>query len=91
MNLYFLNANNEEILAKRDISQNADDMLAEALNDLKKRKPEVKSLYQRCWWDDHNRFWIDFGSHTEFYLCHEAKDMLKKESGKCTKDYCEFN
>lgn len=90
MNLYFLNADNEEILVKEAISQNADDMLAEALNDLKKRKPEVKSLYQRCWWDDHNRFWIDFGSHTEFYICHELKDMLTTDDHKCNEDFCEL-
>jgi hypothetical protein len=90
-NLYFLNANSEEILVKENVGPGADGMLAEALTDLKDRDPEFKSFYQRCWWDDHQRFWIDFGSHTEFYICHEEKGILEKENNKCAKGYCEFD
>ena len=86
MNLYFLNANSEEILVKENVGPGADGMLAEALADLKEREPEVKSFYQRCWWDDHQRFWIDFGSHTEFYICHEPKEIAKE----CGEDFCSF-
>ena len=91
MNLYFLDADNEEILVKENVGPGADNMLDEALADLKERKPEVKSLYQRCWWDDHQRFWIDFGSHIEFYICHEPKDMLVTNDHKCNEDFCELN
>lgn len=85
MNLYFLNNNDEEIVVKEDVQVEGPALVNEALEDLKTRKPEVKSLYQRYWWDDHGRFWIDFGSHTEFYIAHED------ESGHgCGKDYCEL-
>ena len=40
--------------------------------DLKNRKPGFASYYNRFWLDDNDDMWIDFGSHTEFYI-------LKKE------------
>ena len=91
LNLYFLNADSEEILVKEYVGPGADGMLDDAMEDLKERKPEFISYYQRCWWDNHNRFWIDFGSHTEFYICHEEKDKLVKDDHKCNEDFCELN
>lgn len=91
MNLYFLNADSEEILVKEYVGPGADGMLDDAMEDLKERKPEFISYYQRCWWDNHNRFWIDFGSHTEFYICHEEKDKLVTDDHKCNEDFCELN
>ncbi len=86
MNPYFLNSDSEEILVKENVGPGGASMIDEALTDLKERKPEVKSFYQRCWWDDHQRFWIDFGSNTEFYICHEPKDIAKE----CGEDFCSF-
>ena len=40
--------------------------------DLENRKPGFASYYNRFWLDDNDDMWIDFGSHTEFYV-------LKKE------------
>lgn len=90
MNLYFLNADNEEILVKENVGPGADSMSDDAMEDLKERKPKFNSFHQRYWWDDHNRFWIDFGSHTEFYICHEPKDMLTTDDHKCDEDFCEL-
>ena len=86
VNLYFLNNENEEILVKEGAGSENDEILDLALKDLAERKPEFNSLYQRCWWDDHQRFWIDFGSYTEFYICHEPKDIAKE----CGEDFCSF-
>lgn len=91
LNLYFLNADSEEILVKEYVGPGADGMLDDAMEDLKERKPKFISYYQRCWWDNHNRFWIDFGSHTEFYICHEEKDKLVTDDHKCNEDFCELN
>lgn len=91
MNLYFLNADNEEILVKENVGPGADGMSDAALEDLKERKPDFNSHYQRYWWDDHNRFWIDFGSHIEFYICHEEKDKLVIDDHKCNEDFCELD
>lgn len=68
MNLYFLDTDDNEILVEEDISK--EQAVSLALNDLKKRVPKAKSYYQRCWEDDHGRFWIDYGSHTCFYIMH---------------------
>lgn len=85
MNLYFLNADNEEILVKENVKAKAEDIRDAAMHDLETRMPDFNSFYQRCWWDDHRRFWIDFGSHTEFYICHEPYDH------KCNEDFCELD
>lgn len=85
MNLYFLNADNEEILVKEDVKPGTDSMSDVMMEDLKERKPEMRTRYQRMWFDDHNRFWIDFGSHTEFYICHEPYEH------KCNEDFCELD
>ena len=79
MNLYFLNNDAEEILVKENVGPGADDILADALEDLKVRYPDYAILDPRCWWDEYKRFWIDYGSHSEFYLAH------------CGNDYCELN
>ena len=91
MNLYFLNADNEEILVKENVGHGAYSMSEVAMKDLKERKPDFNSHYQRYWWDDYQRFWIDFGSHTEFYICHEEKDELIKNDHKCNEDFCELD
>ncbi len=88
MNLYFLDNDNEELLVKKNAGPGVDKVLEEALADLKERKPDFVSHYQRCWWDNSRRFWIDFGSHTEFYIYHEP---YADEQDGCGKDYCELN
>ena len=78
MTLYFLDSQSEEHkvgpvkLEVGQLTSNSEtDILKVMREDLKIRRPEFNSWYQRCWWDDHERFWIDFGSHTEFYIAHE--------------------
>lgn len=85
LNLYFLDGD-EEILVKEGVGPGADDILADSLEDLKERLPEFNSYDQRCWWDNAQRFWIDFGHHTKFYIAHEEKADLKH----CGEDYCEL-
>lgn len=87
INLYFLNNDDEEILVKENLDCAIGEISTIALEDLKTRRPEFNSVYQRYWWDDHGRFWIDFGSHTEFYIAHEPKDDV---ASGCNKDYCEL-
>ena len=36
--------------------------------DLKKRRPKFISYYKRCWEDNDGNYWIDYGSHSEFYI-----------------------
>lgn len=36
--------------------------------DLKKRYPHFESHCTRYWLDKNDEFWIDYGSHTEFYV-----------------------
>ncbi len=56
--------------------------------DLKTRKPDFTSHYYRMWWDDHGRFWVDFGSHTEFYIAHGDGNGLYSEKVKTDGSVC---
>ncbi len=69
-------------------SNSETDILKVMREDLKIRRPEFNSWYQRCWWDDHERFWIDFGSHTEFYIAHEDGNGLYSEKVKADGSVC---
>lgn len=75
MTLYFLDSNCKEheigpvSLVKGELASESLYGLIE--EDLETRKPDFTSHYCRMWWDDHSRFWVDFGSHTEFYIAHE--------------------
>lgn len=64
--LYFLDGDGTKHEIARDIA--IDYVLTKALADLKTRKPNYISYYQRCWFDNEATLWIDFGSHTEFYI-----------------------
>ena len=86
MNLYFLDKDDKQHLVARDVEE--ENATAIALNDLKKRYPEVISYYQRCWWDNFHRFWIDYGSHIEFYLLQEEKYALNVVEGSGEKPAC---
>lgn len=72
MKLYFRDNNDElEFITEIQVPESVE--LNEIITaDLKNRKPEFASYYKRFWFDDNNDIWIDFGSHTEFYV-------LKKE------------
>lgn len=82
--LYFLDADNNQRLVMRDV--NEDNVLIAVDLDLEDRKPGYKSQYKRVWYDEFFRYWIDFGSHTEFYIMQDenrvrnlVKDDLKRK------------
>ena len=69
-NLYFRNADrSEELVQKGSID------LGNAMKiidkDLAKRRPKFISFYKRWWEDDNGNYWIDYGSHSEFYILKE--------------------
>lgn len=65
MKLYFQHSDgNLEHIG--DVGNNA--YVQAALDDLHRRNPDYKSYYQRIWQDDNGWFWIDVGSHSEFYI-----------------------
>lgn len=65
--IYFVNANDEREFVS-DVFDNGK-VLNDILDkDLKSRRPDFKSYYKRCWLDENDDLWIDFGSHTEFYV-----------------------
>jgi hypothetical protein len=35
----------------------------------------IKSYYQRSWFDEDGSIWIDFGSHTEFFVLRDGKEL----------------
>lgn len=76
MNLYFIDKDNKQHLVKEDVNAMTGEASTIAMEDLKTRRPDFKSFYQRYWWDNFHRFWIDFGSHTEFYIVQEPKQAL---------------
>ena len=75
MNLYFLNADGKEKLVKENVTN--ENFTLEALKWLKENHPEFKSGYQRCWVDDYDRYWIDFGSWNEFFIAHAPYEQLE--------------
>ena len=74
MNLYFLDKENKQHLVVRDVSE--EDAIPKMLIDLYNRYPNFKNYYQRVWWDEFHRMWIDYGSHTEFYILQDEKYAL---------------
>lgn len=74
MNLYFLDNENKQHLVATDVNEAQVSDLIDL--DLIVRKPDFKVHYYRVWWDDFIRMWIDFGSHTEFYLLQDEKKAL---------------
>lgn len=65
--LYFVNADNEREFVS-DLHEDGENWNDIVDRDLKTRMPNFKSYYVRCWFDDDYNCWIDFGSHTEFYV-----------------------
>lgn len=65
--LYFVNKDGEREFVSdlHEDGKSWDDIYKE---DLKKRNPHFESYYTRCWLDKDDEFWIDYGSHTEFYV-----------------------
>lgn len=89
MNLYFIDKEAGQHLVARDIEEK--DAATRALVDLRNRRPRFKSDYQRTWWDEYHRMWIDYGCYTEFYILQEEKYALNLVDDKsCNKDYCEI-
>ena len=74
MDLYFLDNQNNQHLVKREVD--IENVCSEVLEDLKTRKPGYVSFYQRTWWDNYFRYWIDYGSHTEFYILQKPDRAL---------------
>lgn len=79
VNLYFSDRNGEESIV--DVALKGDDAVSEAIDkDLKTRRPGFVSHYKRFWIDQKERLWVDYGSHSEFYIgdivdetCEECK------------------
>ena len=67
MTLYFENYKGERELVMKGLTT-FQGVLTAVSNDLKKRKPNFVSYYKRYWEDDINNLWIDYGSHSEFYI-----------------------
>ena len=74
MNIYFYDSDNNQHLVKENIDvepgsvESCNNLMMYIDADLAKRKPDFNSIYKRVWWDEFFRLWIDFGSHTEFYI-----------------------
>lgn len=103
MNLYFLDRKDKQHLVVTDVKE--ENAVELAIDDLGRRYPEMKSYYQRCWWDDFHRMWIDYGSYVEFYILQEEKYALNvvaemqeekyalnvvEECNRHNKDYCDI-
>lgn len=71
MYLYFLDSNRKWHLVRPYPIKRAE-FSRVALKDLSERIPDFVSHYQRYWTDDREWTWMDFGSHTEFYVYREA-------------------
>lgn len=67
MKMYFQHSDGVLELIK-EVEFIEDFHMRDILDDLHKRNPNFKSYYQREWLDDDGNFWIDVGSHTEFYV-----------------------
>ena len=66
MTLYFLNNKDEyEPIQKVEYMDNIGEIIRA---DLETRKPDFVSYYMRMWNDSEDNTWIDYGSHTEFYI-----------------------
>lgn len=67
MRLIFLDAYDKRTIVAENIAsvESGFNLMYE---DLKIRKPDFKSYYTRCSYLPNNVIWIDFGSHTEFYI-----------------------
>ena len=94
LNLYFLdNDGKQHLVAENVAEENAGDIVEQ---DLAERRPGMKSFYQRMWWDQYFRKWIDYGSHTEFYILQKPEQALnvvedkKSKKVECHEDYCEI-
>lgn len=68
MALYFRSRGKDK-LVKKGLKNDVGAITKYVVEDLKKRKPNFQSFYQRAWYDDDDNLWIDYGSHTEFYIC----------------------
>lgn len=65
--LYFVNADNEREFVS-DLHEDGENWNDIIDRDLKTRRPGFITYYQRYWLDDNDNIWIDYGSHTEFYI-----------------------
>ena len=94
MNLYFLDNEDKQHLVAENVTES---QAIDLINiDLVTRKPNFRSYYSRMWWDKNDRMWIDFGSHTEFYLLQDAvkamnvvEDPVEDECDTCKIDISE--
>ena len=87
MNLYFLDNYGKQHLVVTDAREESIDKIIEL--DLMTRKPGFKLQNTRRWWDDFIRMWIDFGSHTEFYILQDEKKALNVVADEDTSANCE--
>lgn len=71
MELYFRNGDHElEFISEID---NMEESWKIVNADLKKRYPGFVSYYQRFWINPDGDMWIDYGSHSEFYILKREK------------------
>ena len=99
MNLYFLDKEDKQHLVASGVSE--EDAVPKMLIDLYNRYPDFKNYYQRVWWDEFHRMWIDYGSYTEFYILQDekyalnvvAEDVAEEEKPACSRynqDWCDI-
>lgn len=79
LHLYFLDNENNYHLVTDNITPDSPVLMDLVLQDLMDRRPGFTSFYQRTWFDDKGRYWIDYGSHTEFYV---LQDWTVKENNE---------
>lgn len=91
MNLYFLDKECNQHLVAENVEEQ--DVSQKVIADLAVRYPKFVSYYQRTWWDEYFRYWIDYGSHTEFYILQkpeQALNVIDDTKKSCSEDYCEL-
>lgn len=65
--LYFVDKNGKREFIQ-DLTTDGVEITDIVDKDLKNRRPKFMSYYKRMWLDDDDNLWVDFGSHTEFYV-----------------------
>ena len=70
--LYFKYADGSEVLVRKEIPS-LEEAFKAVYKDLSNRRPNFHSYYNRYWENDDGDYWIDYGSHSEFYIAKKGK------------------
>ena len=86
-NLYFVDGDGKQHLVAENVPDEKTWEFAEL--DLAARYPDFVSYYQRHWYDEYFRHWVDYGSHTEHYILQKPEQALNvvidNEDEECEK------